>query len=322
MSDYYELLGIDPGADKDTIKSAYRDRLEDASQGERAKLNKAWNVLSDPVQRERYDGARAEGWLDDAVEDDVEVVAAPPRRQSAGRGGGGGGRERAPRPPAAPRPEPNVELPEGMVLAENRDRGNALLIDFLVLFVVYALALALVLPALVKAQYPAESKKIDAINKQIDSLDKQKSNVDKKVDKAKDKSQAKKDLQAQSKQLQKKIDNKTSDVNDLAKHFQGFVMIMYAVLTLILLLIVVPITAITGQTVGQRFRKVRVVRQDGSPVGWGGAILRFFPPIALAVFLPQIGALIGLGMVLWFLRDRNRQGFHDKLAKTLVVAAD
>ncbi len=86
MSDYYELLGIDPGADKDTIKSAYRDRLEDASQGERAKLNKAWNVLSDPVQRERYDGARAEGWLDDA-EDEVEVVDAAPRRGRRWAGG-------------------------------------------------------------------------------------------------------------------------------------------------------------------------------------------------------------------------------------------
>lgn len=321
MSDYYELLGIEPDADKDTIKSAYRDRLEDASQGERAKLNKAWNVLSDPVQRERYDGARAEGWLDDA-EDEVEVVDAAPRKAAASRGGGGGGRERTPRPPAAPRPEPDLVLPEGMVLAENRDRGNALLIDFLVLFVVYAVALAFVVPALVKSQYPAETKKIDAINKQIDSLDEQKSSVDKKVDKAKDKSQAKKDLQAESKKLQKQIDNKNDDLNDLAGNFQGFVMILYGVLTVILLLIVVPITAITGQTIGQRFRKVKVVRQDGGPVGWAGALLRFFPPIALAVFLPQIGALIGLGMVLWFLRDRNRQGFHDKLAKTVVVAAD
>ena len=33
-----------------------------------------------------------------------------------------------------------------------------------------------------------------------------------------------------------------------------------------------------------------------------------------------LGAIAGLGMVLWFFRDRNHQGFHDKLAKTLVVA--
>ncbi len=313
MSDYYELLGVEPDADKDAIKAAYRERLEDASQAERAKLNKAWNVLSDPVQRERYDGAREEGWFDDAVEDEVEVVAAAPR------GGRGGGRDRAPRPPAAPRPEPTVVLPEGMVLAENRDRGNALLIDFVILFVVYALALTAVLPALVKSQYPNETKQINAINKQIDAVTKKKSNVDSKADKAT--GQTKKDLQAQSKQLQKQIDDKNNQVNSLAKHFQGFVFVLYGVLTVILLLVVVPATAITGQTIGQRLRKVRVVRVDGSPCGWGPAILRFLPPIALAVFIPQLGALFGLGMVLWYFRDRNRQGFHDKLAKTIVVAA-
>jgi hypothetical protein len=172
----------------------------------------------------------------------------------------------------------------------------------------------------VKSQYPTETKKIDAINKQIDSVNKQKSKVDKQADKAK--GQAKKDLQAKSKQLQKQIDNKNDDINSLGKHFQGYVFALYGVLTVIMLLVVAPSTAITGQTIGQKFRKVRVVRQDGSKVGWGGAILRFLPPIALAIFIPQLGALIGLGMVLWFLRDRNRQGFHDKLAKTLVVAAD
>lgn len=314
MSDYYELLGVESDADKDAIKSAYRERLEDASQAERAKLNKAWNVLSDPVQRERYDGAREEGWLDDASDDEVEVVAAAPRR-----GGGGGGRERTPRPPAASRPEPNLELPEGMVLAENRDRGNALLIDFLILFVVYSLVLFLVLPALVKAQYPAETKKVDAINAQIKKLDDKKSSVDKNADK--EKGQAKKDLQSQSKQIQKQIDDKNKQINKLISHYQGLALAVYGGTTVLLLLIVVPATALRGQTIGQRFRKVRVVRQDGSPCGWGPAILRFLPPIALAVFIPQIGALIGLGMVLWYFRDRNHQGFHDKLAKTIVVAA-
>ena len=85
MSDYYDLLGVEPGADKDTIKSAYRDQLDGASQAERARLNKAWNVLSDPVQRERYDDARAEGWLDDAEDDAEEEEDTTPAR--ARRGG-------------------------------------------------------------------------------------------------------------------------------------------------------------------------------------------------------------------------------------------
>jgi len=44
-------------------------------------------------------------------------------------------------------------------------------------------------------------------------------------------------------------------------------------------------------------------------------------PLAIALLLPQLGAIIGLGMVVWFLRDKNRQGVHDKLARTLVVEA-
>ena len=31
MSDYYDLLGVDADADKDTIKSAYREQLDGAS---------------------------------------------------------------------------------------------------------------------------------------------------------------------------------------------------------------------------------------------------------------------------------------------------
>ncbi|MEO6468617.1 MAG: J domain-containing protein, partial [Acidimicrobiia bacterium] len=84
MSDYYDLLGIERGADKDAIRSAYRDRLEGASQSERAKLNKAWNVLSDPVQRGRYDGADADGSaVDDIDDDDARVPARSSSRTGA-----------------------------------------------------------------------------------------------------------------------------------------------------------------------------------------------------------------------------------------------
>lgn len=328
MSDYYDLLGIDPGADKDTIKSAYRERLEDASQSERAKLNKAWNVLSDPVQRERYDGARAEGWLDDA-EEEIEVVDAAPRGARGSRGGGGGGRERQPRPPARPRPEPTIELPEGMVLAENRERGNALLIDFLILFVVFTLG-QFGIQAAVKAQYPAQSDRIDAIQKQVDKLDKQKSAQDKVADGEKTKltenqtptKAQKAAAKTESKALDKRITKLQDQQTEISKDYLGFTYLLLGGLVIVLLAIVVPITAITGQTIGQKIKKVRIVRQDGSPCGWGPAILRFAPPILIAIVIPTLGALIGLGMVLWFLRDPNRQGFHDKLAKTIVVAAD
>ena len=310
MSDYYDLLGVDADADKDAIKAAYRNQLDGASQAERAKLNKAWNVLSDPVQRERYDDARAEGWLDDS-ESEAETAPAPRRSGRAAPAS----RERA----ARPAPEPTVVLPAGMELAESRARGLALLIDFSVLFVIYVLALSLVLPALLKSQYPAQTKRIDAINKQIDQIDKQKSKVDDQAGKAK--GAEKKKLEQQSKSLQKQIDKKNNTITDIGKDFQGFALLMYGGLLVIFLAYTVPSTAITGQTLGMRLRHVRVVRADGSDVGWGGAFIRFLIPLAVALLLPQLGAIIGLGMVIWFLRDKNRQGVHDKIARTLVVEA-
>jgi uncharacterized RDD family membrane protein YckC len=316
VSDYYDLLGVEANADKDTIKTAYRNQLDGASQSERAKLNKAWNVLSDPVQRERYDDARSEGWLDDVEPDDDVEDATPARR---GGRAAAGSRERPARQ-ARPAPEPTVDLPDGMVLADTRARGLALLIDFSILFVIYILALSLALPALLKNQYPVQSHRIDAINKQIDQLDKQKSKADDTAGNSKASKAQQDAAKKKSTALQKQIDAKNSQVTNIAKDFQTFALLMYAVLLGIFLLYAVPSTALTGQTLGMRLRHVRVVRADGSPVTWAGAFGRFVIPFAVALLLPQLGAVIGLGMVLWYMRDKNRQGVHDKIARTLVVA--
>jgi uncharacterized RDD family membrane protein YckC len=207
-----------------------------------------------------------------------------------------------------------------MELADPRSRGMALLIDFGILFVIYIVALSVVLPALLKDQYPAQTDRIDAINKEIKRLDREKGNAD---DDANDKKLSKVQQDAakqKSKDLQKQIDKKNEQITNIAKDFQTFALLMYAVLLAIFLLYAVPSTAISGKTLGMRLRHVRVVRADGSPVTWAGAFGRFVVPFAVALLLPQLGAVIGLGMVLWFLRDKNRQGVHDKIARTLVVA--
>jgi uncharacterized RDD family membrane protein YckC len=97
---HYELLGIEPSASKDEIRSAYRERLEelkgevekgrsdkvrDGARAETARLNAAWQVLSDPYQRERYDSQLGRGG-ETEPEGDGEGVAeeaapAPPRRR-------------------------------------------------------------------------------------------------------------------------------------------------------------------------------------------------------------------------------------------------
>lgn len=67
-----------------------------------------------------------------------------------------------------------------------------------------------------------------------------------------------------------------------------------------------------GQSFGKRFIGVRVVRIDGRPIDYQTAVLRHIVgyPLSLLFF--------GLGIV-WVLWDRRRQGWHDKLAKTVVV---
>ena len=96
---HYELLGVESDASKDEIRAAYRERLEDlrgkaekgrsdqardGARAETARLNAAWQVLSDPFQRQRYDAGLADASGTDTDEQDDEVEdeeEAPPRRR-------------------------------------------------------------------------------------------------------------------------------------------------------------------------------------------------------------------------------------------------
>lgn len=66
-----------------------------------------------------------------------------------------------------------------------------------------------------------------------------------------------------------------------------------------------------GQTVGMLAWKLRVIRRDGTPLGWPDAGLRFAAAlVSLAPF--------GLGYV-WALVDRDGCTLHDRLSHTRVV---
>jgi uncharacterized RDD family membrane protein YckC len=67
-----------------------------------------------------------------------------------------------------------------------------------------------------------------------------------------------------------------------------------------------------GQSLGKTFIGLRVVRLDGETIDYKTAILRHLIGYPLSVFC------LGLGM-LWVLWDAKQQGWHDKLAKTVVV---
>jgi len=69
-----------------------------------------------------------------------------------------------------------------------------------------------------------------------------------------------------------------------------------------------------GQTMGMTVVGLKVVRMDGSGLSVGRALLRYIGYIINAI-------LFSIGF-LWTAFDPKRQGWHDKLAGTLVVYAD
>lgn len=66
-----------------------------------------------------------------------------------------------------------------------------------------------------------------------------------------------------------------------------------------------------GTTIGGIVFGLQVVRADGRPIDWSTAVVR-----ALACFLSLV--VVGLGFI-WIAFDDQRQGWHDKIAGTLVV---
>lgn len=68
-----------------------------------------------------------------------------------------------------------------------------------------------------------------------------------------------------------------------------------------------------GRTPGKRLLGMRVIRLDGRPLGWWASFERFGGYGASIVT-----GLLGFAEILW---DRNRQGMHDKIARTVVVRA-
>jgi len=86
------------------------------------------------------------------------------------------------------------------------------------------------------------------------------------------------------------------------------------VLGLLLSMYFVGFTAACGQTPGKRIMGLHVVNENGTPVDWDAASVRFF--IGYPVSLLRLG----LGFY-WALVDKNNQPWHDKIAGTLVIGS-
>ena len=66
-----------------------------------------------------------------------------------------------------------------------------------------------------------------------------------------------------------------------------------------------------GQTLGKKAMSIKVVRTDGKPVDLQTSLLRYIGYIVSGIFFC-------LGFI-WVLFDERKQGWHDKIAHTLVV---
>jgi uncharacterized RDD family membrane protein YckC len=81
----------------------------------------------------------------------------------------------------------------------------------------------------------------------------------------------------------------------------------------------IGLIALRGATLGKQLMGVKVVRElDGQVPGWGPAVLRWL--------IPQLGGLVcGIGGIVvllspFFDSTGRFQGWHDKVAKTFVIA--
>jgi uncharacterized RDD family membrane protein YckC len=72
-------------------------------------------------------------------------------------------------------------------------------------------------------------------------------------------------------------------------------------------------TAWNGQTPGKKVMGLRIVKADGSAFGVVPGIIRY-----VGYFISGIALLLGF---LWILFDKDKQGWHDKIAGTYVVKA-
>ena len=98
--------------------------------------------------------------------------------------------------------------------------------------------------------------------------------------------------------------------------FQAKVFLLYVILYLFvgLILSVVYFTyfhSATGQSIGKGLLKIKAIQTSGEPLNFKIAFIRWG-----GYFISGLAMYLGF---LWVLFDKNKQGWHDKIAGTYVV---
>ena len=356
---HYEVLGVEPAADKEQIRAAYQEQLEDIRQEQareqaskkpnenvlagardkEARLRSAWQVLSDPYQRGRYDATVELGSSGAASDDDgeVELVDNGQRPLSAREERA---RQRAEamanRPPGMFSPVPSTKpptWPAGVTPPPPRARSIALFIDLFVLYLIFTVIQIAVAPAVLDSAYPKQSKELDHVadcHDRFDVLDKADHITLADITRA----EGRQDCQqvrvafASSEKPRVRLDKditRLEDRNDaLLKKVAGVTYGMNLAILGLMLLYLVPSSIISGRTLGKKLMQVKVIHDDGRPLTPAGALKRYGLPVVasfllLMLGLGPIGFVIVLFVVLNWPRNPNLQGMHDRAAHTIVV---
>jgi uncharacterized RDD family membrane protein YckC len=90
------------------------------------------------------------------------------------------------------------------------------------------------------------------------------------------------------------------------------VVLVFTVLLVVLNFVV--LAGAGGQSAGMRILGIYIMRVDGQPFGMKDAAIRHLIGYPLSMCLFFLGFL-------WMLWDPKQQGWHDKLARTIVVIA-
>lgn len=356
---HYDVLGVEPSADKEQIRAAYQEQLEDIRQEQareqaskkpnenvlagardrEARLRSAWQVLSDPYQRGRYDATVEMGTEHYESDDDsgVEVVEngqrpLSPREERA--------RQRAEamanRPPGMFSPVPSAKpssWPAVVTPPPPRARSIALFIDLFVLYLIFTVIQIAVAPAVLDSAYPKQSKELDAVadcHDRFNVLDKADHIVLADVTRA----EGRKDCQkvrvafATSEKPRVRLEKDITRVEDrndaLLKKVAGVTYGATLAMLGLMLLYLIPSSIISGRTLGKKLMQVKVIHDDGRPLTPVGALKRYGLPVTAAMLISTIGfGPIGFVVVLFVVlnwpRNPNLQGMHDRLAKTIVI---
>jgi uncharacterized RDD family membrane protein YckC len=340
MDDYYGLLGVDTDATVDDIRGAYRERKGDidttsaAGRASAAQLNKAWNVLSDPYQRGRYDEQRSvaveEGTLDDDDTDIVVTTNGTGRKTSTSTTTGTDRKARAQaarEARVAAQRTPTITLPEGVHWPRQKQRVIAMAIDLALLLVVFVGSQLLMVSVEKSSHRAAYDARQELNNHTIPDAKKQTSSDNTALSNAKKENGNQVDITKLTNAVTADKDHETAltkkvDALDktLAPTEQAF---MIGFLVIALLYLIVP-SALTGRTLGKRITHIKVIRENGAKLGFSAAIVRYGVIVIVAYVLslfvgPLAPVVVLFGVTMW-MRNPNMQGLHDRMAHTLVVS--